>query len=81
MPRASRSRSRGRPAKNPQSPTSVAKKSPAAAKKKAAATPKSASKKAAPVAAAANMAFDEGDAVMARWPGTQLFFKVMQLNS
>ena len=62
MPRASRSTSRGRAApKSPKSP--AAKKTP---KAKAAAAP----------AVAKEMAFDEGDAVMARWPGTQLFFKV-----
>ena len=63
MPRASRSTSRGRAA--PKSPASAKKKTPA---KKAAAA-------AAPAKPAA-MAFDEGDQVMARWPGTQLFFKV-----
>ena len=61
MPRTPRSKSKGRGA-------AAEKKAPA--KKAAAAAP------AAPAApAATKMDFEEGDAVMARWPGTALYFK------
>ena len=47
----------------------------AAAEKKAPAKKAAAAAPAAPPAAATKMDFEEGDAVMARWPGTALYFK------
>ncbi len=69
MPRGGgRSASRGRAASksSPKKTPKSTKKTPA---KKAAATP------------AHKMDFDEGDAIMARWPGTSLYFKVSQGTS
>ena len=66
MPRTS-SRSRGRQASKGRAEP----KSPKSAKK---ATPKKAAA-AAPAVEAPKMEFEEGAAVMAKWPGTQLYFK------
>lgn len=57
----------------PRTPRSKSKGRGAAAEKKAPAK-KAAAAPAAP-SAAAKMDFEEGDAVMARWPGTALYFK------
>ena len=62
MPRPSRSKSSGRGAAA----------APAAEAEKKAPAKEAA---AAPAPAAAKMDFEEGDAVMARWPGTALYFK------
>ncbi len=74
--------------------TSTSSKSPAPPTPKSPKTPKKSAKKATPAKKSAKktspkkkaatpvvhkMEFDEGDNIMARWPGTSLFFKVSDL--
>ncbi len=66
------SKSPAPPAKTPPATPKSAKKTPAKSAKKA--SPKKSSKK-APSTPRHQMEFDEGDNIMARWPGTSLFFK------